>query len=129
MFCSSAARRGGGQASMSCLSTPATIVASSVRAGEDDGDVGGGERRSVAIVPGDRAGMVLGAEGQRVVDAVGETVARHRASADAENLVGLERQAPAGMREAVGQREPGVALDVGAVHRLEEEVAEIEMPV
>jgi len=49
---------------------------------------------------------------------------RSSRSGDADQLVGLERQPPAWMREAIGRRGLGIGDPVGAVHRLKEEVVE-----
>src|SRR5881394_453449 len=47
-------------------------------------------------------------------------------SSDAQQLVRLEAQAPPRVLEAVARREFGVRLELGAVHRLQEEVFELQ---
>src|SRR4051794_12859272 len=47
-------------------------------------------------------------------------------SGNVQDLVRLQRQPPLRMLQAVRQRQPGVALALGAVHRLQDEMPKIE---
>jgi hypothetical protein len=52
--------------------------------------------------------------------------ARKRGSGNAEKLMRLQAQSPAWMIETIAERGPRVRLTMRPVHRLEEEVVEIE---
>src|SRR5262245_66557061 len=72
------------------------------------------------------AGRIVGwADGQGETRPYGPS-SRLPVSGNAEKLMRLQAQSPAWMAEAVAQREGGVHLAGRAIHRLQEEVPELE---